>query len=71
MIIPAILEKFPAGIALIILFSQNRIPVLMLSGGIIDIFLGSLFVIAFFKAKKPKDETETIEPDEFEKDDQP
>ena len=56
-IIPAILEKIPAGTAMIILFSQNRISSLMLSGGIIDLILGILFIIAFFKAKEEKQPT--------------
>ena len=64
-IIAAILEKLPAGIAMIILFSQNRISSLMLSGGIIDIILGLLFIAAFFKAKEVKESTEveTVEED--------
>jgi len=64
MIIPAILEKIPAGIALIVLFSQQRISSIMLSGGIIDIILGLLFIAAFFKAKEkqePKEITEEFE----------
>ena len=59
-IIAAVLEKIPAGIAMIILFLQNRISSLMLSGGIIDIILGILFIVAFFKAKE-KMETENAE----------
>lgn len=61
-IIAAVLEKIPAGIALIFLFTQHRVSSLMLSGGIIDVILGLLFIVAFFKAKeKPKQEIETPE----------
>ena len=59
-IIPAILEKLPAGAALIVLFSQGRVSSLMLSGGVIDIVLGLMFIVAFFKAKEGK-EPEQIE----------
>ncbi len=64
MIIPAILEKIPAGTALVILFNQQRVSSLMLSGGVIDIILGILFIAAFFKAKEKPEEKET--PREFE-----
>ena len=61
-IIPAILEKIPAGTTVVILFVQNRIPAMILSSGIIDLILGLMFIIAFFKAKEKKSEPETIEP---------
>lgn len=51
-IIPAILEKIPFGAAMIYLFDQGRATSLMLSGGIIDIILGLMFIVAFFKAKE-------------------
>ena len=54
LIIAAVIEKFSYGTALIILFSQNRLPMMILSGGIIDLVLGLLFVVAFFKAKENK-----------------
>ncbi len=57
MIIAAVLEKIPAGVALVVLFFQQRVSSLMLSGGIIDIILGLLFIVSFFKAKEePKEE---------------
>lgn len=64
MIIPAILEKIPAGTALIVLFWQGRVSSLMLSGGVIDILLGLMFVVAFFKAKEKPEQQELTE--EFE-----
>jgi hypothetical protein len=61
-IIAAVLEKIPAGVALVVLFSQQRVSSLMLSGGIIDIILGLLFIVAFFKAKEiPKEEVKIQE----------
>ena len=63
-IIPAILEKLPAGTALIVLFSQQRVSSLMLSGGVIDIILGLLFIVAFFKAKEEPESKEITQ--EFE-----
>jgi hypothetical protein len=52
MIIPSILEKISAGIAVVILFMQHRIPAMILSGGVIDLMLGLLFIAAFLKAKE-------------------
>lgn len=54
MILPAIIEKFSYGIAVIILFSQNRIHTMILSSGIMDLIFGILFIIAFFKVKPEK-----------------
>jgi hypothetical protein len=48
MMIPAILEKFLYGISLILLYWQGRIG-LKEMGGLLDIVLGVLFVIAFLK----------------------
>lgn len=45
-------EKFVYAAAVIILFAQNRLPAMMLSSGVIDLILGCLFVIAFFKTKE-------------------
>lgn len=52
MMIPAILEKFSYGIAVIILFVQNRTPIMILSSAIIDLIFGILFIYAFFKTKE-------------------
>jgi len=49
MMIPAVLEKASFGIAVIVLFLQNRVSALMLGPGIIDLVLGSLFVVAYVK----------------------
>jgi hypothetical protein len=54
MMIPAIIEKFAYGSAVILLFVQERIAVMLLSAAIIDSVLGLLFVIAFFKTKEEK-----------------
>ena len=56
MIIPAIIEKFSYGIAVIVLFSQHRIHTMILSSGIVDLIFGILFIVAFFKVEpeKPK-----------------
>lgn len=49
MMIPSVLEKFSFGIALAVLFSQGRIPLMTLGFGILDSLLGLLFLIAYFK----------------------
>ena len=66
----AVAEKFVYGIAIIILFKQGRLAAMMLSSGIIDLLLGCLFIIAFFKTKEnnpaqteePKARTEENQP---------
>ena len=52
MMIPAMLEKFSYGIAVIILFIQHRTPIMILSSAIIDLLFGILFIYAFFKTKE-------------------
>jgi hypothetical protein len=50
LIIPAILEKFSFAVAAVVLYTQHRVPVGPLAGGLVDSVLGSLFVIAFCKS---------------------
>ncbi|MBZ5681327.1 MAG: hypothetical protein LAO24_14600 [Acidobacteriia bacterium] len=49
MIIPSILEKFGYGVSLIVLYLQNRLHASDLTFAGVDLLLGILFVIAFFK----------------------
>ena len=49
MMIPAILEKAGFGVAVIVLFLQNRVAALMLGPAIIDLILGALFAVAYMK----------------------
>jgi hypothetical protein len=49
--IPSVLEKFSYGIAVIILFLQGRVAMLILSTGIIDLIFGTLFLFAYVKLK--------------------
>jgi len=58
LIFPAMLEKYFYGAVLITLYSQSRLPAMVLSGGIVDLILGILFVVAFFKAKKKPEPAE-------------
>lgn len=50
--IPAVLEKVGFGIPAIILFMQGRLAPMMLGAAIIDLILGVLFIISFFKTKE-------------------
>jgi hypothetical protein len=50
--IPAVIEKFSFGIAAIVLFLQNRLAVPMLGAAVVDMILGALFIIAFFKTEQ-------------------
>lgn len=47
--IPSILEKFSFGLAVTVLFLQHRIQAAMFAAGIIDLFLGLLFIVAYLK----------------------
>jgi hypothetical protein len=58
MMIPTMLEKATFGIATIILFVLNRVGAVMLGAALIDLLLGTLFVIAYLKtAEHSRDET--------------
>ena len=43
------LEKLSFGIPTIVLFAQGRLSQSMLGAGLLDLTLGALFVIAYFK----------------------
>lgn len=51
MMISSVLEKFSYGIAMTLLFIQNRIASPVFATGIIDLSLGVLFIISFLKLK--------------------
>jgi hypothetical protein len=44
-----VLEKYSYGIAMLILFSMARIPVAVLITALIDLTLGTLFILAYMK----------------------
>lgn len=52
MMIPSILEKVGFGIAVIVLFLQHRVSPVMLGAAIIDLILGLLFAVAYFKTAR-------------------
>ena len=52
--IPCILEKFGFAIPTFVLYSQNQIETNMFYGGIMDLILGILFIIAYFVTPKEK-----------------
>ena len=47
MMIPSMLEKLSFGVAAIVLFQQERVPVLILLAGIGDLVFCVLFVVAY------------------------
>jgi hypothetical protein len=49
MILPSILEKVGWGIALIVLYSQRRLPLSVLAIGSVDWIFAFLFLAAYFK----------------------
>ncbi|MDB5388498.1 MAG: hypothetical protein JWM11_4144 [Planctomycetaceae bacterium] len=51
LMIPAILEKISFGFAAIVLFSQQRLPAVVLGFAVIDLIFAGLFVAAFYAVK--------------------
>jgi hypothetical protein len=51
MMIPSIFEKFSYGIAMLVLYSQARLPASDLVWAGTDLLLGVLFVVAFLKTR--------------------
>lgn len=49
MMIPAILAKASFGLAVVILYFQERAPTLLLCFATVDLILGALFVVAYAK----------------------
>jgi hypothetical protein len=54
MILPSILEKISWGIALIVLFSQHRLPLSVLATGSLDWIFAFLFLAAYFTTKSAR-----------------
>jgi hypothetical protein len=50
--IPAVIEKFTYGIALVALYLQDRLHSSDLTFGIVDLIFGVLFIAAFFKTRE-------------------
>jgi hypothetical protein len=53
--IPSVLEKASFGIAVVALFLQHRVSPVMLGAALIDLILGLLFVLAYFKTENRAD----------------
>ena len=51
LMIPSILEKASFGIPVVVLFLQNRVPGAVLVFGTIDLVLGTLFFLAWFRLR--------------------
>jgi hypothetical protein len=49
MMLPAVLEKAAFGLAAVALFFRDRIPAVVLIFGLIDLTLGALFLVAFWR----------------------
>ena len=62
MMIPAIVEKFSFAIAAAVLLVQDRLPLLMLGGAIVDLILGVLFVAAFVATRPNPIGSSPVEP---------
>lgn len=46
-----VFEKYSYGIAILWLYAQQRVPAFAVGFGLVDLLLGTLFVVAFFKTK--------------------
>jgi hypothetical protein len=49
MMIPAVLEKFSFGIAVVVLYLQKRVPTFLVGFAVIDLIFGALFIAAYLK----------------------
>lgn len=52
MMLPAVFEKFSYGLAILFLYAQQRVHTLILGSAVIDLLLGTLFVLAFWRTPK-------------------
>ena len=50
MMLPSILEKAAFGLAAVLLFLQQRLPLATLGFGVIDLLLGALFLVAYARS---------------------
>jgi hypothetical protein len=51
LMIACVLEKFPFVIACVVLYQQGRLTGPVLGGSMVDLLLGVLFIIAYFKTR--------------------
>jgi hypothetical protein len=56
MMLLSFLEKATYGAAAVVLYSHQRVPVMILSFATIDLVLGALFIAAFWKTRTPTQE---------------
>ncbi|MBA3766199.1 MAG: hypothetical protein H0W99_04270 [Acidobacteria bacterium] len=52
MMIPSVLEKAGFGVAVVVLYLQQRVSPVMLGSGIIDLIFGLLFILAYVRTGK-------------------
>lgn len=52
LMLPAILEKLVWGVPVTILFLQNEVSASLFGAGLIDLFFGLVFTIAYFKTSE-------------------
>jgi hypothetical protein len=50
--LPAVVEKYSFGLAVVVLFLQQRVGPPVLAAGLVDLVLGSLFIVAFRRTPK-------------------
>lgn len=55
LMIPSVIEKASFGIAVAVLFSQQRVPAALLAFGVLDLVLGTLFCVAYWKTRHRPD----------------
>jgi uncharacterized membrane protein YuzA (DUF378 family) len=52
--VPAIVEKLSFGVAMITLFTGDRLSAQILAAGLLDLMFGALFIIAYLKLRKAR-----------------
>jgi len=53
MMLPSILEKASFGIAVFLLYFQQRVALPMVFAAVVDLILGALFLISFLRTRTP------------------
>src|SRR5690606_32666093 len=52
LMLASVMEKFSFGIAAVVLYIQGRLSANMLGAGLVDLVLGTLFIVGFLKTPK-------------------
>jgi hypothetical protein len=67
MMIPAIIEKLSFGVAVMVLYAQERVGATMLGAGILDLIFAALFGVAYGKVARQREDSDSVPGNEPQK----